>query len=244
MLIVQSGLLRILDLVKTAPLQSKLDEISLLLAIKVYLVNSPCDMVSSANIKYPCINAFSSSLQSANKLVQISAVKILTEIIREANINISAPYIQSTAPQIIKLCLGQKLNHPQDQDDLKLALESIIFTETMLETVSPEQKSQMLKLHIPILINFLLDSQTDNNPNQLRRLLHESSLTRLTKLGGKFPEDFKVILNSNTDMRKRVERAVIENAERQKQKNISSQQTQSGPVQPSITLKTDFSNFK
>ena len=24
------------------------------------------------------------------------------------------------------------------------------------------------------------------------RLLHESSLTRLTKLGGKFPEDFKV----------------------------------------------------
>ena len=240
-------------------------------------MNSPCDMVSSANIKYPCINAFSSSLQSANKLVQISAVKILTEIIRfvrgqritiwitdyflfrEANINISAPYIQSTAPQIIKLCLGQKLNHPQDQDDLKLALESIIFTETMLETVSPEQKSQMLKLHIPILINFLLDSQTDNNPNQLRRLLHESSLTRLTKLGGKFPEDFKVctnfignsskvllqvILNSNTDMRKRVERAVIENAERQKQKNISSQQTQSGPVQPSITLKTDFSNFK
>ena len=180
-------------------------------------------------------------------------------LFREANINISAPYIQSTAPQIIKLCLGRKLNHPQDQDDLKLALESIIFTETMLETVSPEQKSQMLKLHIPILINFLLDSQTDNNPNQLRRLLHESSLTRLTKLGGKFPEDFKVctnfignsskvllqvILNSNTDMRKRVERAVIENAVRQKQKNISSQQTQSGPVQPSITLKTDFSNFK
>ena len=54
----------------------------------------------------------------------------------------------------------------------------------------------------------------------------------------------QAILNSNTEMRKRVERAVIENAERQKQKNLSSQQMQSGPVAPSITLKTDFSNFK
>ena len=54
----------------------------------------------------------------------------------------------------------------------------------------------------------------------------------------------QAILNSNTEMRKRVERAVIENAERQKQKNLSSQQIQSGPVAPSITLKTDFSNFK
>ena len=78
-------------------------------------------------------------------------------------------YIQSSAPQIIKLCLGQKLNHPIDQDDLKLALESIIFTEIMLDIVAAEQKSQMLKLHIPILINFLLDSHTENNPNQFRR---------------------------------------------------------------------------
>ena len=46
MLIVQSGLLRILDLVKTAPQQSKLDEISLLLAIKgknnLSAINTQC----------------------------------------------------------------------------------------------------------------------------------------------------------------------------------------------------------
>ena len=53
MLIVQSGLLRILDLVKTAPQQSKLDEISLLLAIKgktiICLPSVPSVSISSVS---------------------------------------------------------------------------------------------------------------------------------------------------------------------------------------------------
>ena len=54
---------------------------------------------------------------------------------------------------------------------------------------------------------------------------------------------FQSILNSSPEMRQRVERAVIENAEKQKVSNISGGASLT-PAEPSIKLKMDFSNFK
>ena len=45
-------------------------------------------------------------------------------------------------------------------------------------------------------------------------------------------------------MRQRVERAVIQNAEKQKAKNLAAQNKLAQPAQPSNKLKLDFSNFK
>jgi len=241
--IMQSGLLRVLDLAKTAPQEAKLDEVSLLLAIKVYLLYGTVDMLSVANIKYPSVNAFSSSIQSQDILVQSSCLRILSQIFKEAPIQVSVPYIQATSPQVIQLCLRQKVNHPNNEDELKLAIESLQLLETLLEIAESDKKGQLLTVHIPILINFLVDEKLDVNANLHKRSLHESSLARLTKLGGQFPSDFKEILNNSPDMRQRVERAVIQNAEKQKAKNLA-QNKLAQPAQPSIKLKMDFSNFK
>lgn len=243
-LVVQSGLLRILDLAKTAPTESQLDEISLLLAIKVYLVYGPLELVSSPHIKYPCVNAFSASLQSRHVGVVTRALKILSEIVKQANISVSLTYIQATAPQVVKMSLGQQVNHPTSQQELALALECLSFLESLLDIAESDKKSQLLKIHIPVLINFLSDDRSDSNSNQFKRTLHDTSLTRLTKLGGQFAADFKNILNSNSEMRQRVERAVIQNAERQKAHSLAAQQSSAAPAQPSIKLKMDFSNFK
>merc|ERR1711915_356014 len=219
------------------------DEVSLLLAIKVYLLYGTVDMLSVANIKYPSVNAFSSSIQSQDILVQSSCLRILSQIFKEAPIQVSVPYIQATSPQVIQLCLRQKVNHPNNEDELKLAIESLQLLETLLEIAESDKKGQLLTVHIPILINFLVDEKLDVNANLHKRSLHESSLARLTKLGGQFPSDFKEILNNSPDMRQRVERAVIQNAEKQKAKNLA-QNKLAQPAQPSIKLKMDFSNFK
>lgn len=50
--VTQSALVRILDLAKTAPDDQKIDEVSLLLAIKVYLMRGPVTSLASPNIKY------------------------------------------------------------------------------------------------------------------------------------------------------------------------------------------------
>jgi len=242
--IMQSGLLRVLDLAKTAPQEAKLDEVSLLLAVKVYLLYGTPEMLSAANIKYPSVNAFSSSLQSQDIQVQKSCLKILSQIFKEAAIQVSVPYIQATSPQVIQWCLQQKVNHPTSEQELILAAESLQLLETLLDIAEADKKCQLLTVHIPILINFLVDEKLDINANQFKRTLHESALTRLTKIGVQFPADFQGILNSNADMRQRVERAAIQNRERQKAKTLAAQNKHAQPTQPSIKLKMDFSNFK
>ena len=42
----------------------------------------------------------------------------------------------------------------------------------MFEIAKQEQKSQLLKIYIPVLINFLLDEKIDINPNQFKRKVH------------------------------------------------------------------------
>ena len=55
---------------------------------------------------------------------------------------------------------------------------------------------------------------------------------------------FQEILDTNSDMRQRVEQAVIKQKERQKAESLATQPSLSQPSQPSIKLKMDFSNFK
>ena len=93
--------------------------------------------------------------------------KIYSCIFREASLDNSVTYIQATAPQIIKMSLGQNLNHPESQAELGLALECLVFLESMLEIAEAERKSQLLNIHIPVLINFLSDDP--NSAPQFKR---------------------------------------------------------------------------
>ena len=84
-------------------------------------------------------------------------------------------YLQATAPQVITMALGQNLNHPADQAELRLALESLVFLESMLQIAEAERKSQLLNIHIPVLINFLSDDP--NSAPQFKRCCNSSILS-------------------------------------------------------------------
>lgn len=241
-MVVESGLLTVLDLAKTAPQQSKLDQISLLLAIKVYLIYTTEEMLSKPNILYPAINAFSSALQSPEPQVQTNCLRILSEILRHGSRGMSLNFLQTTGPVVVRWGLDQHLNHPASEAQLSLVLECLTFLESMMEVAEPEKRSQLLKIHIPILINFLKDEKLGANTNQFERKLHEVSLSKLTGLGGQFKAEFKELLGANAEMKQRVEEAV--RAEKRAVDSLSAQSGPAQPSQPSIKLKMDFSNFK
>ena len=116
----------------------------------------------------------------------------MSKIFKEASLQISVPYIQASAPQVIQWCLQQKVNHPTTEAELMLAAESLQLLETLIDIAEVDKRGQLLTVHIPILINFLVDEKLDINANQFKRTLHEAALVKLTKLGGQFPTDFKV----------------------------------------------------
>lgn len=53
---------------------TKLDEVTMLLAIAVFVLHAPPDVVSAPNLQYPCINQFRQCLQSNNVAVSLIAV--------------------------------------------------------------------------------------------------------------------------------------------------------------------------
>jgi len=248
--IVQSGLLRILDMVKTAPDKLKVDEISLLQAIKVYLLYGPVHTVSAPNVKYPAINALSTTLQSEDRETVRQTIKILQQIYSIDNQQISTPYIQSTAPSVIRILLSNKARHVIDQSELAVNVDALETLEILIAKSHTTKKYKLLDVYIPILVSLLqvddTADKTDMNTNACVKTQHEMALGKLTRIGGLYPQDFKRLLGEHEELKRRLEAALLQqNQAKQHAMLQASQQRQViHSQQPSIKLKTDFSNFK
>lgn len=109
---------------------------------------------------------------------------------------------------------------------------------------------QMIALLVPVLIAFLYDPSKLQSLTKYQRQLHEQSLQWLIKIGPKYPHEFKKIMCESNELRQRLEISI-----RHKQQSkildtnlcMESFTDISEPdkfnQKPTITLKTDFSNF-
>lgn len=68
--LLQSALAKIIDLTKTGSEETKLDEVTMMLAIAVFVSHAPSKVVTAPNLQYPCINHFRQCLQSTNTTVR------------------------------------------------------------------------------------------------------------------------------------------------------------------------------
>lgn len=118
----------------------------------------------------------------------------------------------------------------------------IIFSNFILKGI------QMLSLLVPLLISYLIDSNSYKTSNKQTVQLHEQSLQWLMKIGPKYPQEFKTLMSQTPELRSKLEGAVRSNQQStslQKNKNEMQQTSKLNLLQqkPTITLKTDFSNF-
>lgn len=67
--LLQSALAKVIDLAKTGDDHTKLDEVTMMLSIGVFVLHAPSDVVTAPNLQYPCINHFRQCLQSPNSTV-------------------------------------------------------------------------------------------------------------------------------------------------------------------------------
>ena len=104
----------------------------------------------------------------------------------------------------------------------------------------------MLNLLIPLLISLLVDTNKSSSLSTGQRLVHAHALERLKLMGPKYPTEFKAIIASNPQFKKTLESALKSSQEVGKTNPTTSSAGSyvKQPVQPSIKLKMDFSNFK
>lgn len=101
----------------------------------------------------------------------------------------------------------------------------------------------MLGLLVPILVSLLSDSANLPKGGKITKTLHEHALQKLMKIGPKYPEPFRTVISSSSDLKSRLEGAVRANQASAKPKQPVVQ-PKVVPSQPSIKLRMDFSNYK
>ena len=181
--IVQSGLLRILDAANSGRQErAKMDEVTVLLAIKVYLLFAPTEVVTASTVKYPILNAFSNVLQQADVLVKRQCIKILHQIYRVERSEVSVPFIQATAPIIIRFLLNAEVKKVDSLEKLGLHSDALETLEILIVKSHPDK--QMLNIYIPILVNLLLEDPGGSSSlasSTWTQKQHDMALARLTR---------------------------------------------------------------
>ncbi|XP_017777275.1 PREDICTED: HEAT repeat-containing protein 5B isoform X3 [Nicrophorus vespilloides] len=247
--LLQSALAKIIDLAKTGSEETKLDEVTMMLAIAVFVLHAPTSVVSAPNLQYPCINHFRQCFQSANSTVRLKCVQTLKSIFSHSDRSVATPYIHALAPRLVEFLYADSARQIFSDGELSVTLEAIVTVEALIGLAEPQNRDilqgiQMLTLLVPILISYLLEGQAFRSSNKYSMKLHEVSLQWLMKIGPKYPEEFKKLMSQAPDLRVRLENAVRSN--QQTQQKIKMEMCNNKPTSaqtPSIKLKTDFSNF-
>ncbi|CAG2183209.1 unnamed protein product, partial [Oppiella nova] len=86
--------------------EPKPDEITTLLAVGIFIIKAPSDVVQVPNLQYPAINLLKQSLQSDKKVVrfevQLKCIQTIRAIFEHSNSKVSVPYIHILAPRMIE----------------------------------------------------------------------------------------------------------------------------------------------
>ncbi|XP_032307288.1 HEAT repeat-containing protein 5B isoform X3 [Drosophila ananassae] len=255
--LLQSALATIVDLTKTAGdnEERRVDEVTMLLAIAVFILHTPAAVVATPSLQYPCINHFRQCLQSEHMSVKLRCIETTRSIFAHADLKTATPYIHALAPRIIESLYAESSKAPSNELELQVTLESIVTVEQLIDLAEPQHRNmnllqdiQMLTLLVPVLIGFLSEPCRLRTLPKYQRQLHDQALQWLLKIGPKYPKEFKALMGQTPELRQKLEAAI-----RSQQQSINiaqkaSEAQRSGllakPQKPTIKLKTDFSNFQ
>uniref|UniRef100_L7LUE3 LAA1-like C-terminal TPR repeats domain-containing protein n=1 Tax=Rhipicephalus pulchellus TaxID=72859 RepID=L7LUE3_RHIPC len=244
--LLRSTLSRIIDFTKTSEETGKLDDISMLLAIAMFVLNAPKEVVQVANLQYPCINLFKHGLLKED-VVQLWCVQTLRSIFQHQDRSVSTPYIHSLGPRVVETllhCADDLGNTTENELRLNVALECLQTLETLLAAAPADGKAHMMLLYVPVLVNLLLDPVTHQAASAARRKLHQAALGRLTRVGPQYPQEFRAVIGRLPQLKSKIESAVRSGSRDAEGERPGTPKTiQTNQSAPSIKLKTDFSNF-
>ena len=246
--LLQSALVTVLNSSKPDPEKdvAGIDDNVMLLFTAVFITTCPKEVVSVTAIKRPCTEMFKKAWDNENLQLRLKCIQTLISICQHPDLDVSTPYIHAVAPSVMQYLLQIQENKPSSDIELAIALEAIKLLESLVALTEESKRMNMVALLVPVLVSLLLDSSTLSKSVKIHRLLHEQCLSKLMKIGPKYPTQFKTIMQKLPDLRQRLEAAV--KAQQDSTSTRSSAASQAfekvtAASKPTIQLKTDFSNF-
>ncbi|XP_067680006.1 HEAT repeat-containing protein 5B-like isoform X1 [Haliotis asinina] len=244
LLILQSSLATILHYARPGEDSAGLDESTLILALAVFTMACPREITSVPALLEPTLEIYKEALQSDNNELKVKCVQAFVSILQHSDTQVATPYIHALAPKVIEFLYSVASSRPKSDLELTLVLESLRVLETLVNLAEDSKRVTLLALLVPILISYLLEEKSLTTASQPSRSLHEEALQKIMKIGPLYQEQFRMVMSMSADLKPRLEAAVKTNqAAITRAKLQPTTKVISEPVKPTITLKTDFSNF-
>ncbi|XP_026678517.1 HEAT repeat-containing protein 5B [Diaphorina citri] len=129
--LLQSALAKVIDLAKTVAgtNETKTDEVTMMLALAVFILHVPSEVIAAPNLQYPCINHFRQCVQSEN--IQVWSLHALS-LIADSGGPMFRGYVENALSLAIKLLLTV----PQSFVDVHQCIGKVL--SALITTVGPE----------------------------------------------------------------------------------------------------------
>ncbi|KAK3872016.1 hypothetical protein Pcinc_014808 [Petrolisthes cinctipes] len=238
--LLQSALANIIDLSKTCDDDGVRDEVVVLRGVAQLVLHAPPTVTRPHNLHYPSINLFKLATQHHNLNVRIQCIQTLESIFSHSDSEISTAYIQALAPRILQL-LHQTPSNVDSAEQYTLLTESISAMELLLPRTLPHHRVELVTVVVGVLVGWLQDTNRLSSVSQHTRQLHQYALARLQKIGPQYPQEFRSVLSNKADLRVKLESAL--KGQQKAKSKVDSSIPNLVHHQPTIKLKTDFSNF-
>ncbi|XP_057714513.1 HEAT repeat-containing protein 5A isoform X2 [Corythoichthys intestinalis] len=231
--IARSALCTLLD----AQNADRMDEAALLTGLTVFLSAAGPDLCAGAPALHAVtLRRFGDAMDHKDPDVAGRCFRLLAWLFGTRP-DVSAPYIRSLGPALLRFLQNVERRRPQCPEELQAVLEAIAALEVLVLAADVDRRPQLVGVLFPLLISFLLDENALSSAPAPSRSLHQAALKDLMRLGPQHPAVFRSLVSTSPPLKARLEAALKGSQESAKTSAAPSSTSKSSP---SITLKTNF----
>ncbi|RXM97146.1 HEAT repeat-containing protein 5B [Acipenser ruthenus] len=238
--LIRSTLASVLEYSQPDETKPKMDEVSMLTAITLFLLSAGAEIVGVTSLQNGCMNRFRNALNSSDPWVQAKCYQLLLSVLQHSNRALSTPYIHSLAPLVVEKLKAVERSKPNSNTELLAVQEGIKVLETLVAMGEEQNRVQLLALLVTTLISYLLDENTFTSAPPASKGLHEFALQDLMRIGPLYPSAFKTVIGAAPELKSRLETAIRASQASSKAKAAARLAQTTVQAAPTIKLKTSF----
>eukprot|EP00118_Oscarella_pearsei_P004846 m.21368 g.21368 ORF g.21368 m.21368 type:complete len:1962 (+) comp28164_c0_seq1:139-6024(+) len=220
---------------KTASPNSQQTCINVLVSLGTIQLAATETVTATEELIQRCTAIFESAINSTDAQVQLRAIQTIVPVFLCSNKTIALYFICSLGPLVMKLLESVS---PVSDVQVSLIKECALALESLLGVCEESNRTQLLSGILPLLVDLISSSSMP---------VSSFCLEKLKAIGPRYPQPFKQVVNSNPELKQRLEAALRSSQATGKSAVQQGQMRQlTAPAagqQPSIKLKMNFTGF-
>lgn len=213
------------------------DEVTMLTALTIFLLYASAEVTTAEPLQTRCIQIFRASLESKDPVVLSRSYQLLVSLF-QGPAAVARPFILAHGSRLLSQLEGVEKSRPQSPAELQAVQDGIRALEALVFAADETHRPHLVAVLLPLLISLLLDENALASAPAASRLLHESALRDLMRIGPQHSAVFKSLMASAPHMKARLEAAVKGNQESINTKTPAPRVISKNT--PSIQLKINF----